>query len=156
MYLFVFTQLSVVNLVITVGIGVEFCSHLVRAFTLSTEKSRVDRALDALVHMGSSVFSGKALRPCYSRPCERIGEKMPIICFSSSERDSVGLCQWSLIFSAFRFIGIRFCFTAPAQRPEGSLLLITLTRIQALIGYVKHQNAKEARSAVDFDGCSNL
>jgi len=53
--------LSVVNLVITVGIGVEFCSHLVRAFTLSTEKSRVDRALDALVHMGSSVFSGITL-----------------------------------------------------------------------------------------------
>ena len=52
-------QVSVVNLVMTVGIGVEFCSHLVRAFTLSTEKDNVARALDSLIHMGSSVFSGK-------------------------------------------------------------------------------------------------
>ena len=51
-------QVSVVNLVMTVGIGVEFCSHLVRAFTLSTEKDNVARALDSLIHMGSSVFSG--------------------------------------------------------------------------------------------------
>jgi len=52
---------SVVNLVMTVGIGVEFCSHLVRAFTLSTEKDNVARALDSLIHMGSSVFSGITL-----------------------------------------------------------------------------------------------
>jgi len=52
---------SVVNLVMTVGIGVEFCSHLVRAFTLSTEKNNVERALDSLIHMGSSVFSGITL-----------------------------------------------------------------------------------------------
>lgn len=53
--------ISVVNLVMTIGIGVEFCSHIVRAFTLSTEKDRVARALDCLVHMGSSVFSGITL-----------------------------------------------------------------------------------------------
>jgi len=52
---------SLVNLVMTVGIGVEFCSHLVRAFTLSTEKNKVERALDSLIHMGSSVFSGITL-----------------------------------------------------------------------------------------------
>lgn len=52
---------SVVNLVMTVGIGVEFCSHLVRAFTLSTQKNNVERALDSLIHMGSSVFSGITL-----------------------------------------------------------------------------------------------
>ena len=58
-YSYLPTQVSVVNLVMTVGIGVEFCSHLVRAFTLSTEKNNVERALDSLIHMGSSVFSGK-------------------------------------------------------------------------------------------------
>jgi len=53
--------ISVVNLVMAVGIGVEFCSHVMRAFTLSTEKTRVARSLDSLIHMGSSVFSGITL-----------------------------------------------------------------------------------------------
>ena len=33
----------------------EFCSHLVRAFAVSTQGGRVGRAQDALSHMGSSV-----------------------------------------------------------------------------------------------------
>ncbi|XP_064596791.1 NPC intracellular cholesterol transporter 1-like [Liolophura sinensis] len=52
---------SLVNLVMTVGISVEFCSHIIRAFAISISETRVDRAKDALVHMGSSVFSGITL-----------------------------------------------------------------------------------------------
>jgi len=49
--------LSLVNLVMTVGISVEFCSHIARAFALSTKPTRVLRARDAIINMGSSVSS---------------------------------------------------------------------------------------------------
>ncbi|KAH0617771.1 hypothetical protein JD844_016346 [Phrynosoma platyrhinos] len=52
---------SLVNLVMSCGISVEFCSHVVRAFTISTKGTRTERAQDALSHMGSSVFSGITL-----------------------------------------------------------------------------------------------
>ncbi|XP_003474080.3 NPC intracellular cholesterol transporter 1 isoform X4 [Cavia porcellus] len=52
---------SLVNLVMSCGISVEFCSHITRAFTVSCRKSRVDRAQEALAHMGSSIFSGITL-----------------------------------------------------------------------------------------------
>ncbi|XP_013884708.1 NPC intracellular cholesterol transporter 1 [Austrofundulus limnaeus] len=52
---------SLVNLVMSCGISVEFCSHIVRAFSISTKKTRVERAEEALAHMGSSVFSGITL-----------------------------------------------------------------------------------------------
>ncbi|XP_062836513.1 NPC intracellular cholesterol transporter 1 [Anolis carolinensis] len=52
---------SLVNLVMSCGISVEFCSHVVRAFTISTKANRTERAQDALSHMGSSVFSGITL-----------------------------------------------------------------------------------------------
>ncbi|KAM7125801.1 NPC intracellular cholesterol transporter 1 isoform 2-T2 [Molossus nigricans] len=52
---------SLVNLVMSCGISVEFCSHITRAFTVSAKGSRVERAEDALAHMGSSVFSGITL-----------------------------------------------------------------------------------------------
>ncbi|XP_017557987.1 NPC intracellular cholesterol transporter 1 [Pygocentrus nattereri] len=50
--------ISLVNLVMSCGISVEFCSHIVRAFSISTKSTRVERAEEALAHMGSSVFSG--------------------------------------------------------------------------------------------------
>lgn len=37
------------------GISVEFCSHIVRAFSISMKETRVERAEEALAHMGSSV-----------------------------------------------------------------------------------------------------
>lgn len=49
---------SLVNLVMAVGISVEFCSHLVHSFSLSKEASQVERAADSLSKMGSSIFSG--------------------------------------------------------------------------------------------------
>ncbi|XP_038248354.1 NPC intracellular cholesterol transporter 1 [Dermochelys coriacea] len=52
---------SLVNLVMSCGISVEFCSHVTRAFTVSTKASRVERAEEALFCMGSSVFSGITL-----------------------------------------------------------------------------------------------
>lgn len=53
--------ISLVNLVMAVGISVEFCSHVARAFALSPRTKPVDRAHDALVKMGSSVLSGITL-----------------------------------------------------------------------------------------------
>ncbi|KAJ9597835.1 hypothetical protein L9F63_011330, partial [Diploptera punctata] len=52
---------SLVNLVMAVGIAVEFCSHLVHSFAVSVKETRVQRAEDALTHMGSSIFSGITL-----------------------------------------------------------------------------------------------
>uniref|UniRef100_A0AAQ4RWU3 Niemann-Pick disease, type C1 n=1 Tax=Gasterosteus aculeatus aculeatus TaxID=481459 RepID=A0AAQ4RWU3_GASAC len=53
--------ISLVNLVMCCGISVEFCSHIVRAFSISVKNNRVERAEEALAHMGSSVFSGITL-----------------------------------------------------------------------------------------------
>ncbi|KAL0966255.1 hypothetical protein UPYG_G00293020 [Umbra pygmaea] len=52
---------SLVNLVMSCGISVEFCSHIMRAFSISVKPTRVGRAEEALAHMGSSVFSGITL-----------------------------------------------------------------------------------------------
>jgi len=49
--------LSVVNLVMSIGISVEFCVHITKSF-LSATGSHKERAEDALVNMGSSVVSG--------------------------------------------------------------------------------------------------
>ncbi|CAH2093182.1 unnamed protein product [Euphydryas editha] len=52
---------SLVNLVMAVGIAVEFCSHLVHTFSVSGGGGRVARASHALTTMGSSVLSGITL-----------------------------------------------------------------------------------------------
>ncbi|XP_058807080.1 NPC intracellular cholesterol transporter 1 isoform X2 [Phymastichus coffea] len=52
---------SLVNLVMAVGIAVEFCSHLVHSFSVSVHSTRIERVADALTNMGSSVFSGITL-----------------------------------------------------------------------------------------------
>jgi Niemann-Pick C1 protein len=46
---------SLVNLVMSVGISLEFCAHICRDFVLSTQRSRLKRAEHALADMGSSV-----------------------------------------------------------------------------------------------------
>ncbi|PRT53829.1 Niemann-Pick type C-related protein 1 [Wickerhamiella sorbophila] len=61
--------LSLVNLVICVGIGVEFCIHIVRSFTFVhwvnrlgvRGHTRTDRAFNALTGTGGSVFAGIAI-----------------------------------------------------------------------------------------------
>ncbi|XP_073981176.1 NPC intracellular cholesterol transporter 1 homolog 1b-like [Rhodnius prolixus] len=52
---------TLVNLVMAVGINVEFCTHIVHAFSLSPLKTRTLRAKEALLITGSSVFSGLTL-----------------------------------------------------------------------------------------------
>ena len=60
---------SLVNIIICVGIGVEFCAHIARAFTIPSasilerahgqlSRGREARAWAALVNVGASVFSG--------------------------------------------------------------------------------------------------
>ncbi|KAE8748510.1 hypothetical protein FOCC_FOCC004805 [Frankliniella occidentalis] len=46
---------SLVNLVMCIGISIEFCGHLVHSFALSNKQSRLERAADALAQMGSCV-----------------------------------------------------------------------------------------------------
>ena len=52
---------SLVNLVMSVGISVEFSSHIVKSFTVSTRKTKADKAYEALVKTGPSVLSGITL-----------------------------------------------------------------------------------------------
>lgn len=47
--------ISLVNLVMSVGISLEFCAHICRDFVLSSKRSRLKRAEHALADMGSSV-----------------------------------------------------------------------------------------------------
>ncbi|KAF5305092.1 hypothetical protein FQA39_LY09354 [Lamprigera yunnana] len=52
---------SLVNLVMAVGISVEFCGHIVHYFNHSKCKGSVNRSADALANMGISVLSGITL-----------------------------------------------------------------------------------------------
>ena len=51
-------MVSGIMIVQTVGIAVEFCSHIVRWFYKSSKPTKLSRAEDSLVHMGTSVISG--------------------------------------------------------------------------------------------------
>lgn len=52
---------SLVNLVMSIGISVEFCSHILHHYCTNSRSSSKLRAQNALAKMGSSVFSGIAL-----------------------------------------------------------------------------------------------
>ncbi|XP_072764565.1 NPC intracellular cholesterol transporter 1 homolog 1b isoform X2 [Anoplolepis gracilipes] len=52
---------SLVNLVMAVGISVEFCSHIVHSYITSKAMTRIGKTSEALSIMGSSVFSGITL-----------------------------------------------------------------------------------------------
>ena len=52
---------SLVNLVMAVGISVEFCSHITRTFAVNSNMGRVENARQAVINMGSSVLSGITL-----------------------------------------------------------------------------------------------
>ncbi|KAG8377268.1 hypothetical protein BUALT_Bualt08G0010500 [Buddleja alternifolia] len=67
--------LSVVNLVMSVGIAVEFCVHITHAF-LVTSGDRNQRMREALTTMGASVFSGITLT-------KLVG--VLVLCFSRTE-----------------------------------------------------------------------
>ena len=53
--------ISLVNMVMAIGIAVEFCSHFVRKFAHSQQPNRLGRMTDTVTHIGSSVFSGITL-----------------------------------------------------------------------------------------------
>lgn len=63
MYLWGITlnAVSLVNLVMSVGISVEFSSHIVKSFTKSKCVGKIDKSYDALVRTGPSVLSGITL-----------------------------------------------------------------------------------------------
>ncbi|XP_074837673.1 NPC1-like intracellular cholesterol transporter 1 [Carettochelys insculpta] len=56
-----YNAISLINLVTAVGISVEFVSHLTRAFAVSTQPTRLEKAREATVNMGSAVFAGVAM-----------------------------------------------------------------------------------------------
>lgn len=53
--------ISLVNLVMCVGISVEFCGHIIHSFENSSEDNAVDRIRDALANTGIKVISGITL-----------------------------------------------------------------------------------------------
>ncbi|PQQ11388.1 Niemann-Pick C1 protein-like [Prunus yedoensis var. nudiflora] len=71
----VMTHVSVVNLVMAVGISVEFCVHMTHAFSVSTG-DKDQRTKEALATMGASVFSGITLT-------KLVG--VIVLCFSRTE-----------------------------------------------------------------------
>ncbi|XP_040270508.1 NPC1-like intracellular cholesterol transporter 1 [Bufo bufo] len=56
-----YNAISLINLVTAIGISVEFVSHLTRSFAMSNKLTKVDRARDATIYMGSAVFAGVAM-----------------------------------------------------------------------------------------------
>ncbi|XP_006892232.1 PREDICTED: niemann-Pick C1-like protein 1 [Elephantulus edwardii] len=56
-----YNAVSLINLVTAVGISVEFVSHITRSFAISTKPTRLERAKEATVTMGSAVFAGVAM-----------------------------------------------------------------------------------------------
>ncbi|KAM9313283.1 NPC1-like intracellular cholesterol transporter 1 [Gastrophryne carolinensis] len=56
-----YNAISLINLVTAIGLSVEFVSHLTRSFAMSSKLTKVERAKDALIYMGSAVFTGVAM-----------------------------------------------------------------------------------------------
>ncbi|XP_006166081.2 NPC1-like intracellular cholesterol transporter 1 isoform X2 [Tupaia chinensis] len=56
-----YNAVSLINLVTAVGMSVEFVSHITRSFAISTKPTRLDRAKEATIFMGSAVFAGVAM-----------------------------------------------------------------------------------------------
>ena len=52
---------SLTNLVMAVGISVEFCAHIMKYFAKFAQEDRVENAKKAVINMGSSVLSGITL-----------------------------------------------------------------------------------------------
>ncbi|XP_046525061.1 NPC1-like intracellular cholesterol transporter 1 isoform X1 [Equus quagga] len=56
-----YNAVSLINLVTAVGISVEFVSHITRSFAISTKPTRLEKAKEATISMGSAVFAGVAM-----------------------------------------------------------------------------------------------
>ena len=80
---------SLVNLVMAVGISVEFCSHMTRAFSVNIGRDRIERASNVLTNMGSSVLSGITLT--------KFGG-IVVLAFARSQIFSIFYFRWQLDF----------------------------------------------------------
>ncbi|XP_064228071.1 NPC1-like intracellular cholesterol transporter 1 isoform X1 [Aotus nancymaae] len=56
-----YNAVPLINLVSAVGMSVEFVSHITRSFAVSTKPTRLERAKEATIYMGSAVFAGVAM-----------------------------------------------------------------------------------------------
>uniref|UniRef100_A0A8D2IHB5 NPC1 like intracellular cholesterol transporter 1 n=1 Tax=Urocitellus parryii TaxID=9999 RepID=A0A8D2IHB5_UROPR len=56
-----YNAVSLINLVMAVGMSVEFVSHITRSFAISIKPTHVERAKEATISMGSAVFAGVAM-----------------------------------------------------------------------------------------------
>uniref|UniRef100_A0A2K6R0X6 NPC1 like intracellular cholesterol transporter 1 n=1 Tax=Rhinopithecus roxellana TaxID=61622 RepID=A0A2K6R0X6_RHIRO len=56
-----YNAVSLISLVSAVGMSVEFVSHITRSFAISTKPTRLERAKEATISMGSAVFAGVAM-----------------------------------------------------------------------------------------------
>jgi len=50
--------ISLVNLVVSIGVTVEFSSYIAKTFAESPEFDRLDRSRDSMIRLGASVFNG--------------------------------------------------------------------------------------------------
>uniref|UniRef100_A0A915EUI0 SSD domain-containing protein n=1 Tax=Ditylenchus dipsaci TaxID=166011 RepID=A0A915EUI0_9BILA len=126
-----FNAISVVNLVMSVGISVEFCAHIVRAFTISVERTRVERASEALSKVGCSVLSGITFT--------KLGG-IVVLAFAHSQ-----------IFNVYyfrMFLGIVFLWTTGQSR---RLYLKAAANRSSQAGQEKHQFIEETTPSLYYE-----
>lgn len=96
----------------TVGIAVEFCSHIVRWFYQSQQTTKPRRAEDALVHMGTSVISGITITKFLG---------VFVLLFATSQLFEVrgSTREWGVPWECSRFA--RLLWGVPGKCPHPSL-----------------------------------
>ena len=90
---------SLVNLVMSVGISLEFCAHICRDFVLSSQRSRLKRAEHALADMGSSVSDRYLF--FYKNSFDLFFEGIQ---WNNFNKNWWYCCTWLFTFSTFSYI----------------------------------------------------
>jgi hypothetical protein len=92
---------SLVNLVMSVGISLEFCAHICRDFVLSSQRSRLKRAEHALADMGSSVRTDFS----FSQLCtDTLTIALSGVQWHHVNKNRWNRCPWLLTFSTVSYI----------------------------------------------------